>query len=147
MTYNVLDVARYIITYCNRNSRPISNLKLQKMLYYAWVDYFKETNIPLYTEAICAWQFGPVVPEVYYEFCSFAGLPIEREYDVQLDVSDIPIVNAILNRYINTSVSELVNRTHEKNSPWYITYRQGEGRREPIPFALIQEVEWRTHET
>ncbi len=67
-------VADYTISYCTRAKKPISNLKLQKMLYFLWVDYYKKTKCELYLDDICAWKLGPVVPNVYYNFCLYAGI-------------------------------------------------------------------------
>lgn len=36
MTYTAVDIAKYIVSYCSGKHRPVSNLKLQKMLYYTW---------------------------------------------------------------------------------------------------------------
>ena len=43
MTYSAVDIAKYIVSYCSGKHRPVSNLKLQKMLYYTWIDYYKKT--------------------------------------------------------------------------------------------------------
>ena len=48
MTYYVTEIAKYIITYCSNKKRPISNLKLQKLLYFLWIDYFKKNNCSLF---------------------------------------------------------------------------------------------------
>ena len=50
MSFQVMDVARYIINYCTEQGKPVSNLKLQKMLYYLWIDYYKNTNEYLFDE-------------------------------------------------------------------------------------------------
>ena len=68
MTYSAVDIAKYIVSYCSGKHRPVSNLKLQKMLYYTWIDYYKKTGTALFFNEICAWQLGPVVPDAYYEF-------------------------------------------------------------------------------
>ena len=41
MTYTASDIAKYIVSYCFRKRKPVSNLKLQKMLYYMWIEYYK----------------------------------------------------------------------------------------------------------
>lgn len=74
-----------IVSYCSNKKQPISNLKLQKILYYAWIDYYKRTGNALFLNDICAWQLGPVIPDVYYEFCSYAGTPIFESFDVSID--------------------------------------------------------------
>ena len=86
MSFQVMDVAKYIINYCTEQGKPVSNLKLQKMLYYLWIDYYKNTSEYLFDEDICAWPFGPVVPSVYFEYCSYAGAPITKKYS---DLDDI----------------------------------------------------------
>ena len=83
MTFQVMDVARYIVNYCTEQNKPVSNLKLQKMLYYIWIEYHRRTNEYLFEDNIYAWPFGPVVPDVYYEYCSYAGSPIAKNYDLK----------------------------------------------------------------
>ena len=80
MWYDALDVAKYIITRCYEQGNPISNLKLQKILYFLWADFYRETRRYLFFDDICAWQLGPVVPKVYYEYCPHAGRPIFNIY-------------------------------------------------------------------
>ena len=141
MTYNAVEVAKYVVTYCNQKSKPISNLKLQKLMYYAWIDFYKETSIPLFIDNICAWQLGPVVPEVYYEFCTYAGTPITQEYNIKINSEDAVILNSIIEKYINVPASTLVNRTHVKGGAWDRIFKDGAGMRAVIPFSLIKDLE------
>ena len=60
----VLDVSRYIINYCNENYYLISNLKLQKILYFVQAFFLEAKNEECFREEIEAWDFGPVIPEV-----------------------------------------------------------------------------------
>lgn len=142
MTYSAIDIARYIVNYCFLIKRqPISNLKLQKMLFFLWIDYYRENNQQyLFKENFFAWQFGPVIPEVYYEFCCYAGSPITKEFS-ELCNEDLHIVDNIIDRYINLSACELVQRTHQQDSSWYRIYNNGTGARKVIPFKLIMEIE------
>ncbi len=141
MVYSALSVARYTISYCYRQNKPVSNLKLQKLLYYIWIEYYKSTKLPLFSDRICAWPLGPVIPEVYYEFCPFAGMPIAREYESELTSQDELLVDKAIECYINYSASTLVSMTHRANKPWDIVYCGGIGRRAVIPFPLIEELE------
>ena len=65
MNYNVLDISRYIINYSNVKDYGISNLKLQKILYFVQAYFLIETGSPCFKEKIEAWDFGPVVPKAY----------------------------------------------------------------------------------
>ena len=53
----------------------ISNLKLQKLLYYAQGIHLALNGQPLYPERIEAWQHGPVVPEIYHAFKEYRARP------------------------------------------------------------------------
>lgn len=142
MWYSALEIARYVITKCSEAGKPVSNLKLQKMLYFLWVEFYDITARPLFLDEICAWQFGPVVPEVYYEFCSHAGRPIYAFYDVSIIApKDKTILDKIISKYIGVPANMLVHRTHAPGSAWDITYKNGLGNRSPISFDLIKAKE------
>ena len=140
-TMSVLDVARYVVTRANKQGRPVSNLKLQKILYFLWVEFFRFSGKPLFSEDICAWPLGPVCPEVYYEFCSYGGTPITREYDISLTESVSDIIDPVLDDLLDCSASYLVSKTHQSGSAWDIIFSNGEGNRQPIPFSLIETIE------
>ena len=141
MSYSAVDVAKYIVTYSNRQNKPVSNLKLQKILYFTWIDYFEQTKSHLFEDHICAWGFGPVVPAVYRRFCIYAGEPISREYDVEIEQDETDILNGIIDQYLDLCASDLVNMSHEEGSAWHQIYNDGEGRYAEIPFDLIKELE------
>ena len=64
--YAALDVAKYIVDKCTSDKQPVSNLQLQKILYFLQKKYLIDEKRILFSDEIQAWQFGPVVPEVYY---------------------------------------------------------------------------------
>ncbi|MGN8398370.1 Panacea domain-containing protein [Helicobacter pylori] len=61
-----LDAAKILINLSLDNQKPITNLKLQKMLYIAQA----ESDSKLIKEDFQAWDYGPVIPDVYRNFCS-----------------------------------------------------------------------------
>lgn len=145
MTYTATDISKYIIMYFDKKNRPISNLKLQKVLYYTWIDYYKKTESELYLDDICAWQLGPVVTNVYYEYCCYAGTPIPNEnYNVCLEEIDTLILDEILSEYLDVPASVLVNKSHQDGMPWDLIFQNGLGNRDIIPFSLIKEKECTT---
>ena len=109
--YSAKQVAQYIINKCSIEERPISNLKLQKLLYFVWIEYRKNTGKKLFDDKIYAWQFGPVVPEVYYDYCAYGGMDIDRRYDsskIGIAEADAAVLDASLAGYLNCSVSRWV---------------------------------------
>ena len=71
MSYNVLDVADYVIKYCNNHNMPISNLKLQKILYFVQAAFLSIQGFPCFPDDFVAWNYGPVIPAVYYKYKAF----------------------------------------------------------------------------
>lgn len=62
-------VAQYILVLSNPEIGAItSNLKLQKLLYYAQGVHLAAFDTPLFEDEIVAWKFGPVVEKVYIDY-------------------------------------------------------------------------------
>jgi uncharacterized phage-associated protein len=61
-------VADWIIAFHHEHGDPITNLRLQKLLYYAQAWRLALADEPLFDEDFEAWIHGPVVPAVYREF-------------------------------------------------------------------------------
>lgn len=137
--YKAILVAKYIVNYSNSVGNPISNLKLQKLLYYTQAAFLVEKNEKCFDDKIVAWAFGPVVPEVYqvYRVYGREDIPNQKdEKEVFLDFRkmeiayknaqgikepDRLIVNKVINAYKHvTNPYDLVKKTHEE-LPWMDT--------------------------
>ena len=141
MPCNVKDVAQYIVNYFIQMNKPVTNLKLQKLLYFSWIDYFICKREYLFKEHFEAWVLGPVVPEAYYEFCAYGADLIFRFKDVKLSGVNIDVLNAILLKYADVSPYTLVDKSHVKGGAWAETYREGKGRWHRIEFERIKSLE------
>ena len=124
MMYKVLDVCDYILKYCNGKDYLISNLKLQKVLYFIQAQFLEEkSGYPCFIENIEAWDFGPVVPEAYYKYKVYAGGSIyakPSENDV-IEDEDKPLINNMIDRLAEWSAAELTELT-QKQTPWRQAY-------------------------
>ena len=101
-----------------RESEGITNLKLQKVLYFAQAYYLAALERPLFGDEIEAWDYGPVIREVYDEYKINKGEPIFLENDTSsLPVEDKEILRDVVwedfGRY---STAYLVAISHSK--PW-----------------------------
>jgi uncharacterized phage-associated protein len=65
---NASEVANYLVASFRDAGDPLTNLKLQKLLYYAQGWYLAIHDEALFDERIEAWPRGPVVPPVYGSF-------------------------------------------------------------------------------
>ena len=118
-----LDVAQYIINETLNKGYPVSNLKLQKMLYFVQGVMLVNYGRPAFEDRIEAWQYGPVVPEVYFAYSSYGATPILLQYDkINLDAEERNAANIVINSFLKTPAFALVNETHKVNSPWYDAY-------------------------
>ena len=95
--YNVLDVAIYVINYAHDTGcgESMSNLKLQKILYYIQVAFLLKKNKECFKAVIIAGEFGPVIPEVYqkYKIYGRRGIPKQENRKVlQLDCEKMRII-------------------------------------------------------
>ena len=143
MKYSALTIAKFIIRYCEQNNKRVSNLKLQKLLYFVWRDYFKDTNQELFDEPFCAWKFGAVVSSVYYEYCSFGYLDIwesvaDRGNDLGILDDDKQIIEKAIDKYNGFTAEQLVEETHKDETPWSLTYNGGAGNKMMISSELIK---------
>ena len=120
MFRSALDVAKYVINRCYVDLRhPISNLQLQKILYYIQGYYLVKFGRPLFYEDIIAWKLGPVVREVYNEYNIYVSSPITEVYNVDLNLSsdERVLINNVIDNKALISAWDLVNATHNEN-PW-----------------------------
>jgi uncharacterized phage-associated protein len=115
------EAAKYII-----KSLPVDNLKLQKLLYYSQAVHLVLYNkTPLFPEEIEAWDYGPVVPEVYrkYKTHGFDTIPISDEPSLLLP-KEMKSVDMVIASLGEMSGPELINQTH-RETPWRDAYRPG----------------------
>lgn len=151
--HKALDVALYITNYCADNGTPISNLKLQKILYYLQAAFIVERGYRCFNESIVHWDYGPVVEEVYYEFRDYGynGIPKDANYtdivfnkkknEVEINEigvkqcefsnSEIFLINKVVESYINMEPFMLVEKSHRED-PWKNTKRNEEITEEEI---------------
>lgn len=138
-----IEIAEYMVSICVEDKKPISNLQLQKILYYVQKCYLKkDRNSPAFDDSIEAWQFGPVVPAVYYRFSGFGAMPITFKYPyTEFDISqeDLAIIRDITESKRECDPWELVGETHKLGGAWNKVYKNGTGLRKVIPNEYIAE--------
>ena len=135
--YSALDIAKFIINKCTQERLPISNLQLQKILYYVQREFLQQ-GTKAFSEEIEAWQFGPVVPEVYKQYCGFGAMPIRMRYMIDIKQDYTMIINPIVEKKRLLNPWDMVSDTHCKGKAWDLIYRDGLGDHQVIPQQLIK---------
>lgn len=144
MAHNVIDISNYIINYSIEIKKPISNLKLQKLLYYTQAAFLVKFNKPCFNEAIIAWEYGPVVREAYdrYKIYGRSDIPTQdkeknmvfdfdtakilmKENEISINFLEQAILEKVVDSYKNiNNPFDLVKKTHAED-PWRET-KQGD---------------------
>src|SRR3954452_15975193 len=77
MAYDGRAVANFVLDYCAAHGRSVSNLALQKIVFFCHVWSLIQLKRPLVKHQFEAWQFGPVLQYLYREFKAYDRAPIE----------------------------------------------------------------------
>ena len=139
--YKDQEIAKYVIRFCNDRNYSISNLKLQKILYFIQAEFLIETEQPCFEDRIEAWDFGPVVPNVYFEYRVYGGSNIPCTTTSQMIRTFSrrvrELIDGIVDQCAQYSASTLVDITHSQ-SPWIDAYNRP-GHNNPITNESIIE--------
>jgi uncharacterized phage-associated protein len=127
-----------VLDYCDSRGRAITNLALQKIVYFCHVWSLIELGRPLIRHKFEAWEFGPVLPYLYREFRNYDRLPIV-DRATQLDPTDgkhrvvaydfDPETDSLLHKiagfYSQLRAGDLVELSHAQGGPWYSVWNHG----------------------
>lgn len=123
---HVFDVANFFINNAIEKNEKMTNLRLNKLLYFAQVWNILETGEPLYTDTIEAWTLGPVVNVVYQKLKGYEDQqitePIEHQSESSFSPEQIALLFDVDYRYGQFATRRLVDLTHVKGSPWDRAY-------------------------
>jgi uncharacterized phage-associated protein len=127
--------ARFIV---RSTSEPVSNLKLQKLLYYAQGWHLGLHGTPLFSDEIQAWIHGPVVPSVFFSFRHFRWNPIEVPADlINIEDSKAAHIQSVFKAYGEFSATQLEALSHDE-SPW-LEARKGLAPNEPSKSVITKD--------
>jgi len=124
-----LDVAKLFLSWSDNNGDLITNLRIQKLLYYAQAWYLVNYNRRLFNDPIEAWEFGPVIRSVYKKYQAHKGEPIpyktnNKEENV-FQPHQINFLTEFFRVFSNFSATALVSLSHSE-APWINAYEQGQ---------------------
>jgi uncharacterized phage-associated protein len=98
----------------------LTNLKIQKLLYYVQGFHLAMYDKPIFEEKIMAWEHGPVVPEIYHRFKHLGSniIPAESRMKIpKLTKKEMELIIEVNDIYGQFSAWKLRNMTHEE-TPW-----------------------------
>lgn len=127
-TTDAIAIAKWFVDRANKEfvdegvSEGLTNLKLQKLLYFAQAVSLSLKDKPIFKEKIMAWKFGPVVAEVYHALKDFKNGPVEITGKTEsLTPEAASLLEDVWSVYGKYAAHELVNITHN-HLPWKSVY-------------------------
>lgn len=129
--FDVRAIANFVLDEADLRKIEMSNMALNKIVYFVHCDFLFERSVPLMGAKIEAWQHGPVFRELYHEFKQWNDLPIRsRAHKVDPHTGetvlarivfaseDETFLRSLVERYIAFSASQLRAMSHRDGGPW-----------------------------
>lgn len=114
---------------CEKSGWTVSNLALQKLLYIAHMIHIGNHGEPLIEEVFEAWDYGPVVPEVYHKAKIFGRDPVQNIFHQVAALEDgspaLATISAVVESLHGLSPAQLVAATHWEKGAWAAHYESG----------------------
>lgn len=138
MPYPAKAVANEFLELAKKDGKKLTQMQLQKLVYFAYGWYLAITGKRLIDERVEAWGWGPVIPSIYQAFKRFGSSPITEPaaevgfrsgkagfYPIRIQSSDSEedtlarqVVKRVWDIYGKYSASALSKMTHAPDSPW-----------------------------
>lgn len=136
-------IANWFINRASRDrGRALSNMQLQKLVYFAHGWNMALHRHPLIKDEVQAWEFGPVIPPLYRALAKWGpdpvtdlieGVPADR-----LEPYEEDVLERVYEAYAGYPASTLSSLTHKPGTPWETVFEPGQ-RGLPISNDLIAD--------
>jgi uncharacterized phage-associated protein len=158
---SALAVANEFIAVAKECGNQLTPMQLLKLVFFAHGWHLVIKNEPLVQERFEAWKFGPVVPDVYYEFKQFRDKPITGFYSTieqpaqsilfgsDDEKEQVPrvcdsfqkaLIKRIYEVYSPLSGPQMSALTHRIGSSWYKAWEDRDGKNRPGTDLIDEEI-------
>ena len=141
MKHDARAVANRLIEKSLEEGNFLTPLQIIKLVYFCHGWMLALYNRPLIKQSVQAWQYGPVVPELYRDLKDYGGDPVAEKIKVaeeNFDELEADLIDQVYSKYGHLSGIDLSRLTHAPGTPWYEVWCQ-KGRYSSIPNSWIQQ--------
>ena len=130
--YSVRGIANWILDYADELGLPVTNMALNKLVFFAFERVLIEEGALLTDAKIEAWDHGPVFREIYHGFKNYSDRPIKGRLEfysfdtgksevviTHVDVATEKVLKDTLKPLIPLSASRLRNMSHIEGGAWH----------------------------
>lgn len=122
----VLSVAKYVAARCFEDGKPVNNISLNKILYLIQEECQRRLGEACFTEDMETWDFGPVVPRVYYHFCGRGAGILDTHYDVEIKDKAVKfVIDEIIKENEGDMPWDYTEKIERKNGPYDMALKAG----------------------
>jgi uncharacterized phage-associated protein len=135
--YDARAISNLLLDMAGTGGLSVSNLALQKLLYFAHARHLIEAKQPLVTGYFEAWRYGPVHPAAYQAFKAAGDAPItfravrrdpltgqESRLEAPQDAHVLQLIRWVTASYGPLTPGRLVEISHAKGAPWDFVVNQ-----------------------
>lgn len=125
-------IANLILDVGDERGIVVTNLALNKIAYFLHGSYLAMFDEPLIDAKIEAWQYGPVIREIYHQFKQFEDRPITgRAKSLNLETGELEVCKYLIDNdkknkmatiiasYLEMKPYNLVELSHQHDGPWH----------------------------
>lgn len=151
MSYEAEAIANAFIKLAKDEGKPLSPMKLQKLLYFAQGHSLSLRNEELITDNCQAWAYGPVFPSVYHELKKYGSGEITAliedhsdepeqvgRFDPPTDSETCKFLSVVWDNYKSKPAIALSEMSHVPNGPWAQVFNKMP-RNSVIPKRMIED--------
>lgn len=117
---NMLNFANHILAVAYENNLSVSNLQLQKVMYFAMRDQKDNHELlsKMYDEPFYVWRYGPTVPEIYRKYRIYGASSI---IDKGKRVDNYSIFDKSIIELLNEEPSLLISKS--RNHSYWLSHK------------------------
>ena len=124
MGYNAVDLSHYILNKCTKDGKPITNLRLQSILYFIQVDFLQRNTVAFYDDV---------------EACTFGAMPISFVFhEYAISGTDRPFIDRIIDEKRDLYPWDISTDIQRENGCWAEVFNGGHGNKQIIPVTLMK---------
>lgn len=132
---SALSVGNTILKRAKQDGIDITPMKLQKLIYIVYKEYYKRTEKALFPERFEVWRYGPVLRDVYDAFKEYRSNAIKKlakdadgciyVVNEELSVTFRDVMNSVWEKYKGYDGIRLSEMTHKQGTAWYKAAKAG----------------------
>lgn len=141
--YDALTIADEILKIAKSKGKALTPMQVTKLAYIAHGWALAILKRDLFRNRIEAWQYGPVIPDIYHATKHYGRNPIPMAMvgdpaASAVDAETRAFLEDVFNKYGHLDGISLSYLTHQSGTPWDQVYKPGV-RRIEIPDSLIKQ--------